>query len=161
MDTADCAHVNLMECALWVPVPCPAVNFKTDPLFPCRFSLRQASGSPEPRRALQHLSGPAEAYLDASKKEETRLDIIVEGLFRSNEGWRFDIKGLASPHVLWNGMQPTPLFLTGQSHHEHAPQRAKCTMADSRPAEVRIAAFTSQGWLSTAHAAIATSKGRQ
>ena len=54
--------------------------------------------------------GPAEAFLgaDTSRDEEVRLDIIVEGLFRSNEGWRFDTKGLASPHVQWNGVEVTP-----------------------------------------------------
>ena len=61
--------------------------------------------------------GPADAYLGASDKdEELRLDIVVEGLFRSNEGWRFDTKGLASPHVLWNGTPPNPLQFTGHSH---------------------------------------------
>ena len=64
--------------------------------------------------------GPAEAFLgaDTSRDEEVRLDIIVEGLFRSNEGWRFDTKGLASPHVQWNGMRVIPFCFCLSFHQE-------------------------------------------
>ena len=56
--------------------------------------------------------GPRNVSLDAAtpysgtaakQDEEVKLDIIVEAVFRSNEGWRFDTKGLASPHVQLNG----------------------------------------------------------
>jgi len=56
--------------------------------------------------------GPRNVSLDAAtpssgtaakQDKEVKLDIIVEAVFRSNEGWRFDTKGLASPHVQLNG----------------------------------------------------------
>ena len=31
------------------------------------------------------------------------LDIVVEAVGRSNEGWKWDPKGLPSPHVFLNG----------------------------------------------------------
>jgi hypothetical protein len=31
------------------------------------------------------------------------LEVIVEAVGRSNQGWRFDTKGLASPNVTWAG----------------------------------------------------------
>ena len=34
------------------------------------------------------------------------LDVVVEAVGRSNQGWRFDTKGLSSPDVLWNGAGP-------------------------------------------------------
>ena len=38
-----------------------------------------------------------------------RLDIIAEAFARSNEGWRFDTKGISCPKVEWNG--DLPLYL--------------------------------------------------
>ena len=39
----------------------------------------------------------------ASGDGSARLDIIAQAVFRSNEGWHFDTKGLVSPQVHWNG----------------------------------------------------------
>ena len=74
--------------------------------------------------------GAAEAYLGSatSTKGEVRLDIVVEGLFRSNEGWRFDTKGLASPHVQWNGVQflPSGFRCSLHSGHKHPIFEMQC-----------------------------------
>lgn len=54
----------------------------------------------------------ASAALDMSDDEDksVRLDIIVEAVGRSNQGWRFDTKGLSSPNVQWNGERITHSF---------------------------------------------------
>ena len=47
--------------------------------------------------------------MSARKGGSMRLDIIAEAFARSNEGWRFDTKGISCPKVKWNG--DLPLFL--------------------------------------------------
>ena len=42
----------------------------------------------------------------ASRDGSVRLDIIAQAVFRSNEGWHFDTKGLVSLQVHWNGASP-------------------------------------------------------
>ena len=53
--------------------------------------------------------GLATETLSASKGGSMRLDIIAEAFARSNEGWRFDTKGISCPNVRWNG--DLPLYL--------------------------------------------------
>ena len=45
----------------------------------------------------------ATEMMSASKGGSMRLDIIAEAFARSNEGWRFDTKGISCPEVQWNG----------------------------------------------------------
>ena len=54
-------------------------------------------------RNVSLAAAPPSSGTAAIRDEEVKLDIIVEAVFRSNEGWRFDTKGLASPHVQLNG----------------------------------------------------------
>ena len=59
-------------------------------------------------------NGPANLTLDATSAltkggsyaaASVALEIVVEAVGRSNQGWRFDTKGLSSPDVRWNGMK--------------------------------------------------------
>lgn len=59
-------------------------------------------------------NGPANLTLDApsaltksgsNAAASVTLEIVVEAVGRSNQGWRFDTKGLSSPDVRWNGMK--------------------------------------------------------
>ncbi len=55
--------------------------------------------------ALRWRSGEeaAGSYAVASAAASMTLEVIVEAVGRSNQGWRFDTKGLSSPDVHWNG----------------------------------------------------------
>lgn len=58
-------------------------------------------------------NGPHNLTLDADSARLVRaetlgaaavtLEVLVEAVGRSNQGWRFDTKGLSSPNVRWNG----------------------------------------------------------
>ena len=48
----------------------------------------------------------ATEIMSTGKGGSMRLDIIAEAFARSNEGWRFDTKGISCPKVEWNGDLP-------------------------------------------------------
>ena len=52
--------------------------------------------------------GSAQAAKRAQHGGSAVLDVVVEAVGRSNQGWRFDTKGLASPDVRWNGVAASP-----------------------------------------------------
>lgn len=58
------------------------------------------------RNGPANLTLEAEALLGASRSKaaaSATLEVVVEAVGRSNQGWRFDTKGLSSPDVRWNG----------------------------------------------------------
>ena len=109
IETAECAHLMFEGTSFRSKFILPVTLINPDPCVSWQVLIGGRQAGRLSRDGPFNVSlGPAAAYLGADDKEKkVRLDIIVEGLFRSNEGWRFDTKGLASPHVLWNGMQQT------------------------------------------------------
>ena len=76
--------------------------------------------------ALRWRSGEeaAGSYAVASAAASVTLEVIVEAVGRSNQGWRFDTKGLLSPDVQWNGATIClDIFLCLASIHLHAYMR--------------------------------------
>lgn len=55
------------------------------------------------RNGAANLTLDARSALGSRAAASVVLEIVVEAVGRSNQGWRFDTKGLSSPNVRWNG----------------------------------------------------------
>ncbi|CAL8467305.1 g6842 [Coccomyxa elongata] len=55
------------------------------------------------RNGAANLTLDARSALGSRAAASVMLEIVVEAVGRSNQGWRFDTKGLSSPNVRWNG----------------------------------------------------------
>ena len=69
--------------------------------------------------------------MSTGKDGSMRLDIIAEAYARSNEGWRFDTKGISCPKVEFNGDLPIYLVswlacMTRNAAHSRPHLKAFC-----------------------------------
>ncbi|EIE22122.1 hypothetical protein COCSUDRAFT_1093, partial [Coccomyxa subellipsoidea C-169] len=94
-------------------------------------------------RSVEEAAG---SYAVASAEASVTLEVIVEAVGRSNQGWRFDTKGLSSSDVQWNGkvlegwrVFPLPLDNLGRLvfHDNDSATAHSLAPADGGPAFFR------------------------